>query len=57
MEAATRALREISHIHDGVTVKALKGVIERQVRMLNRMEAIEDELGALQKLLKSAGFA
>ena len=48
-EAIQRALREISHIHDGAIVKTLKGLLERQARMLTRMDEYEERQAALLK--------
>jgi hypothetical protein len=52
-EAALRSLREISHIADGPTVKAMKGLIERQIRVLGRLDELEEEVASLRKAAKA----
>jgi hypothetical protein len=48
LEAVQRALRAITHIDDGDVVKALKGILERQARMLAWMTEADERIAALQ---------
>ena len=47
-EEIQRALREISLIRDGAIVKTLKGVLERQARILARISEVAKRLQETQ---------
>ena len=49
-----RALRDLGHVSDAATAKILKGLLERQQRLLECLSEVEEEVKALRKELRSA---
>jgi hypothetical protein len=44
VDAINRTLRDIERISDPATVKALKGVLQRQLVLFKRLDALESRL-------------
>ena len=43
-----RALRDITHVEDGMLSKALKGMLERQMRVMKRLAVAEAAIERLE---------